>query len=179
MTKRDDMYYRSWLQNLRYDPNDIVHSAETAARRFFSDIYDLAGKPYITHLERVADRVAFCDDDVIAVAWLHDLIEDTAVTLEQMADAGWPDHIVQALDAITQRKNEPLESYWTRVAGNRIAWIIKLHGDMPDNNDPSRRVLGAHKNNKIGSKYARAIDFFWSFQNSKFPEETIPCGPNV
>lgn len=170
-----------WLkQQLAYDPAEPAASAKAIAWKFFHNVKDLAGKPYFDHLTRVADRVAYCGEDIVAVAWLHDLVEDIGyVSLDDLRAAGWPEEIVQAVDAITQRKDEPLASYWTRVANNRIAWIVKLHGDMPDNNDPARRVLDTHRNNKIGNKYATAIDFFWHHQHVGFPEETVPCGPNV
>jgi len=148
-----------WRKDI-WDHEDMVIRAERLARYAHGPQRDLAGHPYTFHLERVADRVAFCGDDIIAVAWLHDIVEDTDVP-QDLIDRFFPETVARAVEALTHRKGEPLESYWTRVHNNREAFIVKLHGDMPDNNDPTRRTLDTARINKIGTKYATAIDFFW------------------
>lgn len=121
---------------------------------------DKSGYPYIFHVERVAANVALCGDYVEAAAWLHDTVEDTHVTMDNIR-AMFPQEIADAVDALTHRPNEPLESYWTRVANNRIAFIVKLHGDMPDNNSPARHaMLDDETSERIRRKYVRAINFF-------------------
>lgn len=140
---------------------DQVFQAKRLAERAHAKQTDIAGVPYIQHVQRVAERVAWCGDDVVAVAWLHDVVEDTVVT-QELINLFFSETVARGVEAMTQRKGEPLESYWRRVAANREAFIVKLHGDMPDNNDPSRfAALDTHKAIKIGSKYASAIDFFW------------------
>jgi hypothetical protein len=150
------------------DPHTMIQLAEDTATQWHLGQKDLAGHDYITHIRRVVDRVIFCDDNVVAVAWLHDIVEDTECTLQDLVDMGFPDAVIKGVEAMTQRPGEPLESYWTRVCNNREAFIVKLHGDMPDNNDPGRRFpnnLG--RTVKIGTKYASAIDFFWSQTQNK------------
>lgn len=154
--------------------NNLVEEAENLARAAHQGQTDLSGKPYIEHIARVAERVCFLDDNVVAVAWLHDLIEDQpAYSLDTLRNLGFPEEVIAGVEAITQRPGEPLESYWTRVASNRIAWLVKLHGDMPDNNDPARRTLDLKRTIKIGTKYASAIEFFWTLANPTFPAETV------
>lgn len=55
-----------------------IHLAEKIAREAFADKVDLAGKPYIEHLERVASTIAHKPgmNAFIAAAWLHDLLKD-------------------------------------------------------------------------------------------------------
>lgn len=122
---------------------------------------DLAGLPYITHVARVAARVAYCGPAAEAVAWLHDVVEDCDVTMDDIR-ALFPPEIAAGVDAMTQRPDEPLESYWTRVASNRLAFIVKLHGDMPDDNNPDRPGNGDEERSaKRRNKYADAINFFF------------------
>lgn len=153
----------------------VVDVARGFAKAAHQGQTDLSGKPYWTHLERVAERVRFCGNTVEAVAWLHDVVEDTDITLTDVA-ALFDAEIVAAVDAMTQRPNEPLESYWTRVKANEIAFIVKLHGDMPDNNDPERHKFGVtpEQSNRIREKYARAIKFFAQQGPTQAPS---PCGP--
>jgi hypothetical protein len=140
----------------------MIQLAEDTARYYHAGQIDLAGCDYIEHLARVVDRVIFCDDNVVAVAWLHDIVEDTECTLDDLYGLGFNEVVIAGVEAMTQREGEPLESYWTRVCNNREAFIVKLHGDMPDNNDPKRRTLNLGRTVKIGTKYATAIEFFWA-----------------
>ncbi len=96
---------------------------------------DKAGKPYITHPLRVANACA--DPRARIVGVLHDAVEDTDVTLDQLRDAGFPAPIVEAVDAISQRDGEPREDYYGRVMANRLATLVKI-ADVTDNMDPTR-----------------------------------------
>lgn len=134
----------------------VAHSGQT----------DMAGMPYVTHCERVARncREAGYDSvEVQAVAWLHDVVEDTEYTLDDLRVLGFSASIVEAVDAITQRKfdfmHEPLEDYWVRVKANETARIVKVYGDIPDNNDPNRKAhLNRRLQDKLTDKYARALE---------------------
>jgi len=144
---------------MRNDSELYVVQATLLARTHHKGQTDVRGVPYITHLERVTERLRYCDWQVRCVGWLHDIVEDTDMTLAWLAEL-FPTEIVDAIDAITHREHEPLESYWTRVKSNPIALIVKLHGDMPDNNDPARWIgLTDDFRDRIGKKYARAIKF--------------------
>lgn len=122
---------------------------------------DMAGKPYVDHLARVArpfDYPAF--PAAQAVAWLHDVVEDTPCTLVDLDLLGFSKEIRDAVDAITQRKGEALEDYWQRVKDNPIARAVKVKGDIPDNADPMRlEHLPPHLQEKLTLKYQRAMDF--------------------
>ena len=154
--------------------NAQVMNAQGVARGAHEGQTDLAGHPYIKHVARVAARVAYCGPEAEAVAWLHDVVEDTDVSMADIYE-WFPPDIAHGVDAMTQRDNEPLESYWTRVAGNRLAFIVKLHGDMPDNNNPDRPGNGDERRaTKRRNKYADAINFFWSIQQPGWPPRDTP-----
>jgi len=63
---------------------------------------------------------------LLAVAWLHDVVEDTTTTLDDLRDEGLPDDVVNAVDAITRRAGEQYAAYIERVRLNPIARIVKL-----------------------------------------------------
>ena len=66
------------------------------------------------------------------VAVLHDVIEDTHWTSNDLRREGFPDDILQALDCVTERKGESYDDFLTRAASNPIARRVKL-ADLEDN----------------------------------------------
>lgn len=92
---------------------------------------DKQGKPYIDHVLRVVEAVQ--DGEEQAVAALHDVIEDTPVTLDELRMGGFfPPHVIDAVDAITRRDDETYSEYITRVARNDLARTVKI-ADLRDN----------------------------------------------
>jgi hypothetical protein len=140
---------------------NVVHKAEMVARWFHAGQTDMASKPYVEHLARVARPFSYPAFPVAeAVAWLHDVVEDTDCTLTDLEELGFSDEIVTAVQAITQDKGEPLEDYWLRVRANPIARAVKVKGDIPDNSDPMRlEHLPPHLQEKLVLKYQRAMEF--------------------
>lgn len=96
---------------------------------------DKAGQPYILHPIRVMLRVSGASERIAAI--LHDVVEDTPVTLEQLADEGFAKEIVAAVDALTKRPGETRIDAAKRAAANPIARVVKL-ADNAENMDLSR-----------------------------------------
>lgn len=121
---------------------------------------DKAGRPYVEHLERVAAMVKHAKSLGLAqaVAWLHDIVEDTAVGELDLMAAGMPAEVVEAVLAITHRPNEPRTEYYARVRENHLALAVKL-ADVADNADPKRlAMLDAATRGRLERKYARAFE---------------------
>src|SRR4051812_17915810 len=96
-----------------------------------------SGEPFILHPLRVMLQVEADIERIVAV--LHDLVEDTTYTLDDVRRLGYPDEAIEALDRLTRREGEPYEAYIGRVAGNPIARSVKL-ADLADNLANSRRL---------------------------------------
>jgi (p)ppGpp synthase/HD superfamily hydrolase len=90
------------------------------------------GQPYILHPLRVMARVHTEDEKIVAI--LHDVIEDTPWTAEQLAQRGFPPHILKALDCVTKRPGEDYHDFITRSASDPIAIRVTL-ADLEDNMD--------------------------------------------
>ena len=133
----------------------LVEAAESVARDAHRDQVDKAGRAYVDHPARVAARVA--DDPVAAaVAWLHDTVEDTGTTLEELRRRGFPAVVRDAVDAMTRRDDEDPDAYYERVAGDRTALRVK-RADIADNSDPARLArLDAPVRERLEAKYAHA-----------------------
>ncbi len=117
---------------------------------------DKAGRPYIEHVERVTAAVGL---DAAPAACLHDLVEDTHVTLDGLAAGGFCTATLAAVDALTRRDGESYRDYIDRLATNAIARAVKL-ADLRDNLDP-RRVeaarAGGHDTTALEQRYNDAV----------------------
>lgn len=107
-----------------------IDDALALAVEKFHGVIDKAGEPYILHLIRV--MLQQTDDAARQVAVLHDLVEDTAVTLDELSELGFADSVVTAIDALTHRAEENYEDYVFRVAECSMAKRVKL-ADLGDN----------------------------------------------
>lgn len=101
----------------------------------FRNKADRGGQPYIFHLTTVAAQFDTLAEQTVAL--LHDLIEDTEYSLDDLQVMGYPDEIVRAVDCLTKRGNESYEVYLMRVKQNELARKIKLE-DLAHNMTLSR-----------------------------------------
>lgn len=96
---------------------------------------DKGGNPYILHPLRVMMN---CKSEAAKIcAVLHDVIEDTKVTFEDLKSLGFSDEIVNALDCLTKRGGESYDDFISRVLPNELACQVKL-ADLMDNMDLTR-----------------------------------------
>ncbi len=131
----------------------LVQIALDLAARAHDGQTDKAGKPYILHPIRVAFR--FNDPIRRTAAILHDVVEDSSVTLADLA-ALFPSYIVEAVDALTRRPGEQPEKYYARVRANPVARDVK-EADLDDNTEPTRmRALDPGTRDRLEQKYAKA-----------------------
>jgi len=100
---------------------------------------DKAGKPYILHPLRVMLRLEDPAAQIVAV--LHDVVEDTPVTLADLRAEGYSGEICDAVDCLTRRPGEAYEAFISRAAANPLSRRVKL-ADLEDNMDPRRRIDG-------------------------------------
>ena len=117
---------------------------------------DKAGEDYIKHPEKVASFVE--TDEEKAVAYLHDVIEDTELTLEDLHEYEFSKEVIEAVDIITKKKGEDYQSYLNSVKKNKLARAVKL-ADLRHNSDLTRLTKVTEKDIERKEKYQRAIDF--------------------
>ena len=96
---------------------------------------DKSGKPYILHPIRVMLSVRTTEEQIAAI--LHDTVEDTSVTFEQLREAGFSAEIVSAVRALTKLDGESRVEAARRAVEHPIARQVKL-ADVKDNMDMSR-----------------------------------------
>lgn len=97
---------------------------------------DKSGEMYHFHPDRVGAAVQFLGPEYAMAGYLHDIVEDTPMTLDKLRELGIPENVVEAVDALTKRKHgERYFEYLNRVKVNEIARAVKL-ADMLDNMRP-------------------------------------------
>lgn len=110
--------------------------------------------PYITHPQTVAGLVNEVDEKI--VAWLHDTVEDTDVTIEYIREQ-FGDEIAEAVDSMTHRSEETYDEYVDRLSRNPLARQVKL-ADLTHNMDLNRIVHLTEKDYKRVEKYKRVYE---------------------
>ena len=95
---------------------------------------DKAGMPYVLHPVHLAEQME--DEYSTCVALLHDVVEDTAVTLEDLKKV-FPQPVIEAVALMTHAKEEPYLEYVAKLKANPIARAVKL-ADIAHNSDQSR-----------------------------------------
>jgi len=115
---------------------------------------DKANAPYILHPLRVMLRMETETDRIIAV--LHDVVEDTSVTLWDLQIAGYSAEIVEAVKYLTKAKEEEYENFIERIKGNTLAIKIKV-ADLEDNLNFERIKEPGEDGLKRYEKYRRAL----------------------
>lgn len=114
---------------------------------------DRAGAPYILHPLRVMCSVNSDTERIIAV--LHDVVEDTDTTLDDLREQGYSDDIVEAIDHLSRRDDETYEAFIERIKPNELARRVKL-ADLQDNMDIRRNMLLREKDLERLQRYQKA-----------------------
>ena len=120
------------------------------------DQLDKSGLPYVFHPFHLAEQMK--DETTTVVALLHDVVEDTDITLNDIAKEGFGDEVVQALSLLTHEDEVQYMDYVAKIKDNPIAKTVKL-ADLAHNSDLSRLDVVDEKALKRREKYQKAIAF--------------------
>jgi len=115
---------------------------------------DKGGNPYILHPLRVMLKMTTKESMITAV--LHDVLEDTEVTIEDLQQAGFSEEIIAAVVALTRQEGEIYMDFIKRAKLNPIARHVKL-GDLEDNTDLSRIPNPTDQDYSRINRYKKAI----------------------
>jgi (p)ppGpp synthase/HD superfamily hydrolase len=114
---------------------------------------DKAGKAYILHPLRL--MAAMETDAEMMTAILHDVVEDTNITIEELRNQEYPEEVLAALDGVTRRDGESYNDFIKRVSDNTISKKVKI-ADLEDNMNITRLNVIGEKDMKRLGKYLRA-----------------------
>lgn len=120
------------------------------------DQVDKSGLPYVFHPFHLAEQMQ--DEDTTVVALLHDVAEDTELTLDRIAELDFGEKVMTALALLTHAKGVPYMDYVRAIKPNPIARTVKL-ADLRHNSDLSRLDEMTEKALLRREKYLKAIAF--------------------
>jgi len=121
---------------------------------------DKAGEVYILHPLRVMMSQASEEGKVVAV--LHDVIEDSNLTIYDLDAEGFSERIIDAVYSLTKQDNENYFNYVRRCKENDIAKYVKL-ADLEDNSDLRRIKNPTEKDFERNKRYKKAMDILLGF----------------
>src|SRR4051812_10261003 len=102
----------------------MINYALKVAEAALGNKEDRAGRPYMSHVVRVWQQVSFEEIPVQVAAILHDVVEDSSVTILGLRKK-FGREIAEAVDALTRRQGETYNDYITRLSKNPIAVKVK------------------------------------------------------
>jgi (p)ppGpp synthase/HD superfamily hydrolase len=115
---------------------------------------DKYGAPFIGHISRVMNMGRTNDEKIVGI--LHDLIEKTTWTFEDLVKEGFPNHIVDAIQCLTKKsEDEDYDAFTERVKANPLSIKVKLN-DLTDNMDIRRMPEVKEKDVARLNKYLKA-----------------------
>lgn len=117
---------------------------------------DMSGMPYIEHPLVVSYRCSSIDSKIVGM--LHDVIEDTDISYDDLREEGFPEHIIEAIRCVTKEDGWDEESYFTRIKANPIAREVKIN-DLTHNLDEYRVVTPTRHLIEKRVKYRRELAF--------------------
>ena len=117
---------------------------------------DKSGMPYVFHPFHLAEQMN--DETTTIVALLHDVVEDTDYTIENLIDMGFSKQVTDALALLTHDISVPYMDYVAQIKNNPIAKVVKL-ADLRHNSDSSRLDKITEKTIAREEKYKKAIAF--------------------
>ncbi len=115
---------------------------------------DKSGLPYVFHPFHLAEQMT--DEATTVVALLHDVVEDTPYTLQDLADMGFDKEVLDALALLTHDPAVPYMTYVEEIRDNPIARRVKL-ADLAHNSDLTRLDSVDEKALARKEKYAQAM----------------------
>lgn len=117
--------------------------------------FDKEKESYYKHPLRVSEMVKTKNEKIVAL--LHDVIEDSKITVKNLRDMGFSAEIVEAVKTLTKGKLQSYEKYLIQVSMNQLAKSVKL-ADIQDNLDPKRlNKLSIPLQRRLRKKYERAL----------------------
>ncbi|MEK3828537.1 HD domain-containing protein [Paenibacillus sp. FSL K6-1558] len=132
-----------------------IESAISVALQAHKGQLDKGGHPYILHPLAVMNRVESMEEKIVAV--LHDVIEDSEVTLEELRGLGFSEEILTAIQLLTRSTEDSYEEFIEKTTTNRTARNVKI-ADIKENMNISRIMNPTEEDYNRLEKYRKALE---------------------
>jgi len=119
------------------ESSDLLYKTLELVLRVFDDKVDKGGLPYFNHLFKVYEGVSSYNEKIIAL--LHDIVEDTNVTFDDLKSFGYNDEIIKPLTYLTKKKGEYYPDYIDRIISSNDVHTLNVKlSDLKHNMDITR-----------------------------------------
>lgn len=118
--------------------------------------FDKGGHPYFLHVQKVASMGE--NENEIIVGYLHDILEDTLYTINDIKSLGINNECINAIICLTHNKNISYDDYIMNIKKCELARKVKIN-DLKNNMDLSRLKIVTNKDLERVKKYAKALAF--------------------
>lgn len=135
-----------------------LSKAIALASKVFDGVVDKGGEPYILHCLTVMNDVNSDDSELKQIAVLHDVVEDTGITFEDLRVDGYSDRVLAALKLLTHKRYDPYDEYIEKLSHNKDAIAVKM-ADLRHNSNIHRMKGLTDKDFKRLVKYHRSYAF--------------------
>lgn len=144
---------------MRLEDNNMIYTDKTkkAMKLCFQahkQQLDKSGIPYVFHPIHLAEQMK--DEETTIVALLHDVVEDSEYSLEDLRALGFGDSVIEAIALMTHDEAVPYMDYVAKIKANPIARAVKLE-DLRHNSDLTRLDTVDHKAVERVKKYSQAL----------------------
>ncbi len=130
--------------------------ASHLAYKYHEGQVDKAGNPYYEHVHAVGKMLEPHGYLAQAAGYLHDIVEDTEVTLDDLRQHGFPGVVVSAVDAVTKRSGESYLDAVRRAAQDPLGRLVKLADNRHNSDEGRLALLPPEKRDRLRKKYKEA-----------------------
>lgn len=134
---------------------DMTMLAMKLAYKAHAGQVDKSGVPYVFHPFHLAEQMK--TEETVIVALLHDVVEDTDITLEDIRGMGFSDTVMDALKLLTHDPSVPYMDYVRKLSRNPVAALVK-RADLTHNSDLTRMRVVTERDLERIEKYRRAME---------------------
>ena len=120
---------------------------------------DRAGRPYSEHVFAVRDLLAPHGPHAQMAGVLHDVLEDTPITADDLRGRGCPEAVVRAVESVSRRPGESYGDMVRRAAADPLGRLVKLADNRHNSDEGRLAALPAEQAERLRAKYARAREF--------------------
>ena len=132
---------------------------------------DKSSAPYILHPLRIMLQMDTQEEMIVAV--LHDVIEDSDYSIAMLKEIGFSDEVIEALESVTRKAEEPYEEYILRAGSNELGRKVK-RADLMDNLTISRIKKLTNRDLERIQKYHQALEIL---KDTHSPKKSGKQGP--
>ena len=165
------MYLKTTITEPSPDENKMLEKAARLMLEMHKGQTDKSGQPYFLHPMRVVLNCETPNQKI--VAFLHDILEDTPMTSDNLKELGFSSEVIKAIQSVTHKKGENYDEFIARCSLNHIGRYVKMR-DLEDNLNVTRlQKIDSYAADRI-NRYLKALRFLKKADQINIFSGTIP-----